>query len=126
VREEKAAGLEALAALIRGNPAVKVGDTWASHTYQYCADSEDEVTGIAAALGVTPGWDPEHTHYGARLKLPGGVEYLALYITRDHMARYYAATTYSGCVEPEVPALAPADESAPVQDTAAETEVAAA
>jgi hypothetical protein len=98
--DEVAAGLEALAALIRQNPAASVNPSYSSHAYQYCADSEDEVTAIAAGLGVTPEWNEGHTHYTASVEAADRFFYRAVYITREHMARYNAANTYDGCVEP--------------------------
>lgn len=105
-RERVAEGLEQLAALIRSSPDVAVKPDCSSHTYQYCAQSELEVEALAAALGVAPSWNDGHSHYCAEVELTGRVHYAAVWITRDHMARHAAASTYAGSVDPAEPVTA--------------------
>jgi hypothetical protein len=96
--EEIAAGMEKLAALIRAG-TVKVNECGATR-YHYIAASEAEVTNIADDLKVPAEWNESHTHLVAALKVGGRMVYEAVWITREHMARYNAETTYAGCVEP--------------------------
>lgn len=93
------AGLRALADFLDHHPDLPTPTVRASVFPHGDTEAAERATvdQIAAVLGVTAAGP---THYSAT-RMFGGVEYRACAITRDAMARYHAATSYDGVVEPE-------------------------
>lgn len=98
--EEVADGLEKLAAMIRRSKATVKFSPYGLERITYNAGSAAEVDEIAAGLGVEPRWNQDRTHYKAVWHGSDRAAYQALYITLEAMARYAAAGSYAGCVEP--------------------------
>jgi hypothetical protein len=107
------AALRAAADFIEKNKAARVVDSHSrTNIYRFC-DTTGEIDEIAGALELPAQWVADDTHYQVIKEFGTEVAYYAVYImpVKERWAKAASAADA---------------ESAPVQDTAAETEVAAA
>ncbi|MFI6321562.1 hypothetical protein ACIBG8_28770 [Nonomuraea sp. NPDC050556] len=103
-RNEMINGLLDLAAFLEANPDVPIGTSGIVLNYfpwqSTDAESFAEIDRIAALLGtqVEPNKAPRE-HYRTTVNF-GLVEYAAVAIPTDAVARHHAEMTYHGCIQP--------------------------
>jgi hypothetical protein len=85
-----AAGAEQFAAEIRANTAFRF-NRYSPQRFTYNAGSPEEVTEIAAALGVTAGWEDGYSFFRAIYHVNERVSYEAVSVTPPVLARTGAA-----------------------------------